>query len=72
MSNMSYCRFNNTALDLADCIENWDEGVSSKEEARKRKHLVELAEELIELATRDAEMVANLELNEEGDEDESE
>lgn len=69
---MSYCRFNNTALDLADCIENWDEGVSSKEEARKRKHLVELAEELIELATRDAEMVANLELNEEGDEDESE
>jgi hypothetical protein len=69
MSNMSYCRFNNTALDLADCIENWDEGVSSKEEARKRKHLVELAEELIELATRDSEMVANLELNEEGDDD---
>lgn len=23
MSNMSYCRFQNTAKDLRDCIENW-------------------------------------------------
>lgn len=69
MSNMSYCRFNNTRIDLQDCIEAWDEGVSSKDEARARKTLIELAEEICELAKRDSEMVANLELNEEGDDD---
>ena len=72
MSNMSYCRFNNTASDVADCIDSWHEGVSSKEEAIKRKRLVELCRELLDLAEEDSEMVENLELNEEGDEDESE
>lgn len=23
MSNMSYCRFHNTALDMRDCLDNW-------------------------------------------------
>ena len=25
MGNMSYCRFENTAGDLQDCYDNWDE-----------------------------------------------
>ena len=25
MSNMSYCRFENTVKDLEDCVENWDD-----------------------------------------------
>jgi len=69
MSNMSYCRFNNTRIDLQDCVDAWHEGVSSKDEARARKALIEVAEEIIELAKQDSEMVANLELNEEGDDD---
>lgn len=74
MSNMSYCRWGNTLSDLEDCVESWDDGVASKEEARARKRLVELAEEVLSLARRDSEMVEGLELNEEGrgyeDEDE--
>ncbi|URZ15484.1 hypothetical protein [Clostridium felsineum] len=34
MSNMSYCRFRNTEIDVYDCIESLGEGKSlSKEEA---------------------------------------
>ena len=25
MSNMSYCRFENTASDLRDCLKHWDD-----------------------------------------------
>ncbi len=25
MANMSYCRFENTAADLNDCLEHWDD-----------------------------------------------
>lgn len=31
MSNMSYCRFENTARDLYDCVENWDADLSLSE-----------------------------------------
>ena len=37
MSNMSYCRFENTANDLRDCVDNADSEVSQEEHrARKR------------------------------------
>jgi hypothetical protein len=42
MSNMSYCRFQNTLADLQDCYEHWDEEVSSKEEERAREIMLSL------------------------------
>lgn len=40
MSNMSYCRFHNTRLDLQDCLDAIsDDGTISKEEARAGRHL---------------------------------
>lgn len=71
MSNMSYCRFNNTALDLQDCIDSIHEGVESNEEARKRKQLLDLCREFIEVVENDStleEDVQNCTLrNEDGD-----
>jgi hypothetical protein len=72
MSNMSYCRFSNTVSDMEDCISEWHEGVSSKDEARARKDMVILAERIIELYQQDRSMVNNLELNAEGRETEGE
>jgi hypothetical protein len=66
MSNMSYCRWQNTLSDLEDCVESWDEGVANRDEARARKRLVALAEELLSMARRDSDMVEGLELNAEG------
>lgn len=58
MSNMSYCRFENTSNDIADCIEaldesNWDlqemiENASSEYEARGMKRFVRLCKEVAE------------------------
>ena len=56
MSNMSYCRFENTSLDLRDCLnaireDNYteDEPISSRE-AQALQNLLEQAEELIDLS----------------------
>ncbi len=56
MSNMSYCRFENTSLDLEDCLnaireDNYteDEPISSRE-AQALQNLLEQAEELIDLS----------------------
>lgn len=53
MANMSYCRFQNTLTDLYDCQEaledfiNNDENViSSDEERRKAKDLIEVCREI--------------------------
>ena len=46
MSNMSYCRFENTLSDLQDCAEHVnDEGLSNTE-ASARRDLIELCREL--------------------------
>jgi hypothetical protein len=43
---MSYCRFHNTKIDLADCLNNfWD--VQSSSEAKHRKRLVQIAKDII-------------------------
>lgn len=39
MANMSYCRFQNTASDLADCLEHIEDDLS-EDEHRARKHLL--------------------------------
>lgn len=47
MSNMSYCRFQNTSLDLSDCKDALEEMISegegklSREELRAAKRLIE-------------------------------
>lgn len=47
MSNMSYCRFQNTLSDLMDCEENlFDE--CSDDEAQARDRLVRLAHKIAE------------------------
>ena len=41
MSNMSYCRFQNTVSDLRDCSENMDDQLSDDEE-KARIRLIKL------------------------------
>ena len=41
MSNMSYCRFQNTLADLRDCYDHLDDTDLSKEEQRARERLLE-------------------------------
>lgn len=48
MSNMSYCRFQNTLRDLKDCLDAIDGNLSelSKEEARAADSLILVCEEI--------------------------
>ena len=53
MANMSYCRFHNTLSDLRDCqnaledyIDNDENVISSDEERRCAKNLIELCREI--------------------------
>lgn len=55
MSNMSYCRFQNTLSDLRDCEENlFDEDLSEEEQAA-RKRLIKLCHRIAE-QTEDEEL----------------
>ena len=51
MSNMSYCRFENTARDLLDCLDNWNslDKESSSFEYGARKEIWKMAKEIAEL-----------------------
>ena len=44
MTNMSYCRFENTYDDLRDCFNNWD--VKSESEEEYQALLVKLCERI--------------------------
>lgn len=47
MSNMHYCRFENTLSDLRDCYEDMEESDSmSTEEKRARKRLIKLCRDI--------------------------
>lgn len=47
MSNMSYCRFENTAKDLEDCSEHINDDLSDSDyERRARKRLVALCRQI--------------------------
>jgi len=52
MPNMSYCRFENTAKDMQDCvyaIEERDVYEFSAYELRGFKHVLELAQEIVDM-----------------------
>lgn len=52
--NMSYCRFQNTAGDLRDCLDNLrDSGLSDDEQRARRKLITLCADILIELDAED-------------------
>jgi hypothetical protein len=46
MPNMGYCRFENTATDLQDCWEHFDDDELSPTEERGRREIIELAVEI--------------------------
>lgn len=47
---MSYCRMQNTATSLWDCVDNWDlEEDASEEEKKAQEKIIELAKEIIYL-----------------------
>lgn len=58
MSNMSYCRFQNTLADLQDCLDalcdiNGNLSALSKEEARAADELILVCEEIANNFTQD-------------------
>lgn len=48
MSNMSYCRFQNTLEDLHDCYDNLYDDDLSEEETRARKRLIKLCKAIVD------------------------
>ncbi len=54
MSNMSYCRFQNTYQDLRDCVNEMEDAYNledmelSEDEARAQKQMYQLCERFIE------------------------
>ena len=46
MSNMSYCRFQNTLPDLRDCRDALDDEVGPEEEAARKK-LIKICREIV-------------------------
>ena len=49
MSNMSYCRFENTLNDLVDCISNIQEEAENERDERARKLMIRFLFENINL-----------------------
>ena len=48
MSNMSYCRFENTLKDLDDCYENMDSKDLSETETLYRDHMIQMCVNIAE------------------------
>lgn len=48
MSNMSYCRFENTYRDLCDCVEHIEDENLSESEKFYRGRIIELSKEIAE------------------------
>lgn len=49
MPNMSYCRFENTLLDLSDCLSHISDSLSSTEDKARQK-LVAISREIVSAA----------------------
>lgn len=47
MSNMSYCRFQNTLADLRECYEAMEETDLSKEEEKARAGIIKLCQKIV-------------------------
>lgn len=50
MSNMSYCRFENTVADLADCLNNLHDEELNEREHKHRKRLVAICKKIVDEA----------------------
>jgi hypothetical protein len=48
MSNMSYCRFENTANDLEDCMEHMYDDTLSNSEESARQRIIQMAREIFD------------------------
>ena len=53
MSNMSYCRFENTYHDLQDCYRNMDDEDLSDSEKQYKKKLIKLCNTIINFEGED-------------------
>ena len=58
MSNMSYCRFENTYHDLMDCLENIYEKAETERDERYRIRLIEILQD-VELGGYDLDEALN-------------
>ena len=62
MSNMSYCRFQNTSQDLGDCIaaleNHWDLDLST-DEVNALEHLLAEAREIVDMEDTINELIDN-------------
>jgi hypothetical protein len=47
MTNMSYCRFENTANDLEDCLEHFGDDITSQSEISARHRIIDMAREIV-------------------------
>ena len=64
MSNMSYCRFHNTAMDLQDCvdaIENGDTEDMSRHEIDGLKKILEDAKSIVSMSEEIDEIINEFE-----------
>ena len=55
MPNMSYCRMENTASALGDCVNHWDEKLTNEYEIRGKKNIVSLAREIVRMEAENEE-----------------
>lgn len=49
MSNMSYCRFENTVSDLADCRDHINDDDLSGDEERARESLMDICRDILDV-----------------------
>ena len=62
MANMSYCRMENTAQDLQDVYENWEDA-DSESELRYREKILKLCHRIINAFDEEGEYIKNEETN---------
>ena len=48
MSNMSYCRFENTYNDLKDCYAHMDDDLEGEDEEKARVRMVKLCQKIVD------------------------
>ncbi len=48
MSNMSYCRYENTLRDLIDCYDHWNEEPEAEDERKAKTRMLKLIKEMAE------------------------
>ncbi len=53
MSNMSYCRFENTSSDIDDCLEHIHDDDLSEREERAREWVIETCRKIVEEVDND-------------------